>query len=112
MKLFVGFGRRCPVVGRAGFIARFGADEGPLLNTGDVIRIGSMVITTRKLVGSELRQYSPCNRLGCEELLFRFGPVAPEDLGRLTQLSDMPNPAKDVGIAGGTTAGFSFRHGL
>ncbi len=50
MQFAVGFSRVGPMIGRAGFFFRRGADEGELFHPRDVVRVGAMQVTTGRFL--------------------------------------------------------------
>ena len=57
-----------------------------------------MVVTTGKLLLVELDQHALPHRFGREKLFLRLGPVAPENLIWLTQLSHTVHPRHYLGV--------------
>ena len=52
----VGLGRVGPMIGRAGFLFRRGADESELLDPRDIVRIGAVQVTAGRFFLVELDQ--------------------------------------------------------
>ena len=76
------FGGRHPVIVRAGVVALLGADEGQVLDAGDVRRIGAVQVAAGKALGIELHQVARGDHLADEFAVLGLGPVTPVNLVR------------------------------
>ncbi len=94
-----------PVVGRTRLRLRRGADEGEVLDPGDVTRARVMVVAARPLLLVERDQHLLRDRLLGEALLLGLAAVAPVDAVRLRELRHLFDPAVEMGVLGGSVVG-------
>ena len=87
--------RLSPVVGRAGFLFRRRADEGELFDARDIVRVGTMQITTGIFLLVELDQYSLPAGFAEQVLVLRLGTVAPENIFGLRERLDLVHPIEN-----------------
>ena len=81
--------RSRPVVGRADFLAGRSADEGQLLDAGNVVGIGPAIIAARKLFLVELHEHAVRDGFPVQKRFFGFRSVDPKDLVGFRQFGDL-----------------------
>ena len=92
--------RVAPVVGRAGVRLALGADEGAVLDPGDVGGVGEGEVGVGALgVGEALEGAGVDQRLG-EGVVLLGGAVAPMDGVGLGQIGDLPDPVEELCVRG------------
>ena len=92
MKLGVHLGGCGPVVRGPGFVLSLGADVGALLDTGDVIRMGAMIIAAGKFFLIESDEDAGGNGLVSEPRFLRFRTIAPVNMVWKAQRRHIPHP--------------------
>lgn len=85
-------GGSLPVVGRARVLLLLGADERPVLDPGDIGRVGGGVVRVGALDRVELLEGALLDELLAEPLVLRFGSVTPDHAVRLGQFGDLVDP--------------------
>ena len=75
-------GRVAPVVGRAGVLLALRADEGPVLDPGDVVGVGEGQVGVRPLGVGEPLEGAAVDQLLAERVVLLGGAVAPVDRRR------------------------------
>ncbi len=107
-------GRRHPVVGRAGVFLLRAADEGAVLDAGDVARVRPGQVAVRTQLGVELLEGAGGHELGAQAVVFGLGAVTPVDLGGLGQGGDLGHPGHETRVldVGGDVQTQTFHHGL
>ena len=98
-QLLVHLPRRHPVVGRPGLLLFAGADVGRVLDPGDVVRVGAMIVAAGQLFLVELNENPGLDRLGSEDRTLRRGAVAPVNAVGLAQLHHLGHPVGDGLVA-------------
>ena len=93
-------GRRPPVVGGAGVDLGLGADEGAVLDPGDVVRVGAGPERVGPLLGVEGGEGARLDELLHEELALVVGAVEPVDGVGLAERGDLVDPGEQAGIRG------------
>ena len=83
------------------------ADEGAVLDPGDVARVGVGPVGARPLARVELGEGAGVDQLLAQELVLLVGPVEPVDRVRLAELDDLVDPREQSGVPGG---GLHERH--
>ncbi|GAA3220819.1 hypothetical protein GCM10020256_27190 [Streptomyces thermocoprophilus] len=99
-----------PVVGRAGVLFLLGADEGPVLDPGDVGRVGGRVVGVGALDRVELLEGALGDELLAESLVLGLGSVTPDHVVRLRQFGDLVDPRDQFLMAGGDGSRVVARH--
>ena len=94
--LLARLGGRHPVVVRAGVVALFGADEGQVLDTGDVRRTGPVQVAAGKALGIELQEVARGDHLADEFAVLALGAVAPVNLVGPGMRGDLEYPVPQV----------------
>ena len=84
-----------------------GADEGAVLDPGDVARVGVGPVGTGPLRRVELGEGAGVDQLLAEERVLLVGPVEPVDVVRLAELDHLVDPREQSGVSGG---GLHERH--
>ena len=92
--------RVAPVVGRPGLVLALGADEGPVLDPGDVAGVRPRQIGVRALRVGELLERSRLDQLLAEPVVLLSRPVAPVDRVRLGELGDLLDPGDQLRVVG------------
>ena len=90
------FRRVGPVVGRAGLFLRVGADEGAVLDAGDVGRVGAGQVGIRTLFGVQFLHRAGRDHLGAQAVVLGLRAVAPVDAVGLGQGGDVGHPIDQV----------------
>ena len=94
----------------ARFVFRWRANEGALLHSGHIVRIGTVVIATGQLLLVELEQHAVGHRPFGQELLFFFGAIDPKNMIRSDQGADLLDPGAQGFICGRVRAKLLFVH--
>ena len=71
-----------PIVGRTGILLLSRTDDGSLFVSGDVLRIGAVIVAARKLLFVELDHFSGLYRKRADRVQLRFTAVNPDDFLR------------------------------
>ncbi len=90
-----------PGVGGAGLLLGGRADDGEVLDAGDVVLVGVVVVAARPLLLVERDEDLVDDGLGDELLALALRAVEPEDLGWLGELGHLLHPGEDVGVLRG-----------
>ena len=93
--------RRHPVVGRAGVVLLLAADEGAVLDAGDVARVGPAVEAVGPLRLVEAQEGAAVDQLRGEALPLLLRPVAPHHPVGRGQGGDLPHPLEQRLVARG-----------
>ena len=101
-------GRRLPVVGGPGVDLTLGADEGAVLDPGDVAGVGMGPIGAGTLVRVEGDERARFDQLLAEQLVLGVGPVEPVDVIGLAEPNHLVDPLEESGVTGG--GGLHERH--
>ena len=101
------FLRLFPVVGRACVLFFSGADEGSVLNTGNIIRSCSVIVAARELFLIQLDHFAGLNRFLAELFELLFGAVDPNNLIRIDKSFHLVDPSKNCLVV--SHCYFSFR---
>ncbi len=86
------FRRGYPVIGRAGVVFVHAANEGAVLDPGDIAGIGEGQIAVRALGLVEFGEGAGFHHLGTQPIVFFLGTVAPGDTFRLRECCDFSHP--------------------
>ena len=92
--------RIAPVVGRPGVLLALRADEGPVLDPGDVAGIGAGEVGVRALGVGEALERAGVDHLLAETVVLLRRPVAPVDRVGLGQLGDLLDPGEQLRVLG------------
>ncbi len=90
-----------PGVGGAGLLLRGGADDGQVLDAGDVVLVRVVVVAARPLLLVERDEDLVDDGLGDELLALQLRTVEPEDLVRRGELGHLLHPCEEVGVLRG-----------
>ena len=94
--LLTRFGGRHPVVVRAGVVALLRADEGQVLDTGNVRGTRTVQVTSGKALGIELQEVARGDHLASEFAVLALGAIAPVNLVRAGMRGDLEHPVPQV----------------
>ena len=89
-------GRRLPVVREAGVLLVLGADEGAVLDPGDVAGVGGRVEAVRLLVRVEPGEGAAVDEPGRQQVPLLVGPVDPVDRVRGGERGDFVDPGRQA----------------
>ena len=87
-----------PVIGRAGVVPRFAADERAVLDPRDVGRIRAGEVAAGAPDRIEPGQRAGGDHLGAQAIVFGLAAVAPKDAVRARQRGDLAHPAHEPGV--------------
>ena len=93
-------GRVAPVVGRAGVLLALGADEGAVLDPGDVAGVGEGEVGVRALGVGEALEGAGVDQVLGEAVVLLGRAVAPVDGVGLGQLGDLLDPGEELCVRG------------
>src|SRR5581483_5360798 len=83
---------------RTRFIARRGADEGEVLDAGDVVRVRAVEVAAGALLGVERDQQALRDGFLGEALPLLFRAVAPDDAVGLRELGHLAHPGLEMRV--------------
>ncbi len=89
------------MVGRARVLLLGGADEGAVLDAGDVRGVGGGVVGVGALDRVQFREGALGHELLGEALVLGLRTVAPDHLVRLRQFGDLVHPGDEFLVVGG-----------